>query len=89
MRAALPLALALAACTGAGDAMPPGTTAGDCGSCHTEQHAEWSTSRHASSATSPVFEAMLPRVEAAWGPSARAACVSCHSPGHGGDDAIA
>ncbi len=31
---------------------------------------------------------MLPRVAAAWGDDARARCVSCHAPGHGGDDGI-
>jgi hypothetical protein len=35
-----------------------------------------------------VLEAMLPAVEKAWGSVARARCVACHSPGHGGDATI-
>ena len=31
---------------------------------------------------------MLPRVAAAWGDDARARCVACHAPKHGGDDGI-
>jgi hypothetical protein len=35
-----------------------------------------------------VFEAMLPSVEKAWGSVAKARCVACHSPGHGGEATI-
>ncbi len=35
-----------------------------------------------------MFQALLPRVAAAWGDDARARCVSCHAPKHGGDDGI-
>jgi hypothetical protein len=35
-----------------------------------------------------VFQAMLAPVEKAWGAVAKARCVACHAPGHGGDEAI-
>ncbi len=35
-----------------------------------------------------MFQALLPKVAAAWGDDARVRCVSCHSPKHGGDDGI-
>lgn len=82
--AALPLILA--GCLG--PSLPLGTRAQDCGGCHADQHAAWSSSPHANSARSPVFEAMLGPVEKAWGSAARARCVACHSPGYGGDEAI-
>jgi hypothetical protein len=63
-------------------------SASDCASCHAEQHDGWSRSRHGQSLSSPVFQALLPKVELAWGRAARARCVACHSPGHGGDDVI-
>lgn len=84
----LALIIALSACASAEPEMPGGTTAERCGACHVEQYAQWRSSAHARSATSPVFEALLPRVEASWGEGARAACESCHAPGHGGDEAI-
>lgn len=80
------LMLLLSGCGGA--ALPHGTTASSCAGCHVEEHTAWSTTAHASSAGSPVLLALLPRVEAAWGPSARARCVACHAPGFGGDDGI-
>lgn len=81
------LALLLAGCGGA-TGLPHGADAASCGACHLSQAAGWRTSRHAQSLASPVFNALLPRVEAAWGRPAKARCVSCHAPGHGGDDAI-
>lgn len=82
--------LTLASCAGEGPA--GGARAESCGECHSAEHEEWSGSRHASGAateaTSPVFQALLPRVEAVWGSVARARCVSCHTPGFGGDEAI-
>lgn len=72
-------ALALVAC-GAPTTFGPASSA--CGACHAPQAAEWSASRHATGAASPVFLALLPRVEAAWGPTARARCVACHRPAH-------
>ncbi len=71
-----------------GTALPHGARAGDCGTCHREAHDGWSRSAHAQSAASPVFVALLPKVEAAWGATARARCVSCHAPGFGGDSSI-
>lgn len=71
-----------------GPALPLGTRAEDCGTCHEAQRAQWQGSRHAASARSPVFEAMLAPVEKAWGTAAKARCVACHAPGHGGDEGI-
>lgn len=86
---ALLAALGLASLLGCGAAaLPHGADAASCGSCHAAQHTAWSTTVHAKSAASPVLLALLPRVEAAWGPSARARCVACHAPGFGGDDGI-
>ena len=59
-----------------------------CQSCHPMQQAEWRTARHSQPADSPVFVALLPEVEQAWGPGARARCMSCHEPGHGGEASI-
>ena len=84
-----PIALCLAGCMSDPSApLPAGARAEDCGSCHITEHAEWTSSRHADSAGSPVLAAMLPLVEAAWGPFARTRCQGCHAPGHGGDDGI-
>ena len=80
--------LVLAACAPARAALPHGANADACGTCHETQHAAWSTSAHATSGTSPVFVAMLPEVERAWGSTARERCVDCHAPAHGGDDGI-
>ncbi|MBL8912822.1 MAG: hypothetical protein JNM17_19170 [Archangium sp.] len=52
-----------------------------CGTCHATQFTAWNTSAHARSGTSPVFDALLPRVERAWGTTARTQCLSCHQPG--------
>lgn len=83
-------ALGLPAC--AGDPLPGGARAEDCGQCHIAEYNAWSGSRLAvgadADATSPVFRALLPRVAAAWGSVARARCVSCHSPGFGGDHGV-
>ncbi|MFZ5442664.1 MAG: multiheme c-type cytochrome [Myxococcota bacterium] len=84
MRAALASALVLVGCAGP----LADTDARSCGSCHVEQLANWEGSAHARSTSSPVFQALLPRVEAAWGATARAQCVACHQPGHGGDATI-
>jgi len=87
---------ALASCgVGAGcstpsatEALPFGARAEDCASCHADHAAEWRTSPHARAAASPVFAAMLPVVESAWGVVARQRCEGCHAPGHGGDEGI-
>lgn len=88
LAATLAATACIGGCVGDGDALPFGTRAEDCGACHAAQHAEWSASRHAASAASPVFEALLPRVADRWGTVARDRCLACHAPGHGGDDAI-
>lgn len=80
--------LLLVACLGVHDALPYGTTAEDCALCHADHAVEWEASAHARGASSTVFQAMLPEVEAAWGTFARQTCEQCHAPGHGGDEAI-
>lgn len=64
------------------------TAEASCASCHADHGAAFESSPHARAAESPVFEAMLPRVEASWGAAARARCVTCHQPDHGDDAAI-
>ncbi len=80
----------VAACTsGAPDELLPfGARAEDCGACHEEHLAEWQGSAHGRSGSSPVFAALLPEVERAWGAFARSRCEGCHAPGHGGDESI-
>ena len=84
----LSLVIALAACTTTEPAAPHGSSAESCGSCHAEQYDAWRASSHARGTTSDAFQALLPHVEASWGETARDRCVSCHSPGHGDDEAI-
>ncbi len=82
-------AVSLAACTAERSAaLPFGTDAASCSTCHEAEHEAWSTSPHATSGTSPVFEALLERVGESWGDAAADACVDCHQPGHGGDVGI-
>ncbi len=89
MRVGLLALLGLAACAGpTSDPLPLGRDAASCGSCHEAHYDAWRGSPHAGSAASPVLAAMLPDVEAAWGPLARQACESCHAPGHGEDEGI-
>lgn len=90
MRPALALLalLVLAGCArSTGNGLPSNAEA-TCASCHADHAAAFESSPHARAARSPVFEAMLPRVEASWGSAARARCVSCHQPEHGDDAAI-
>lgn len=70
------------------EALPYGARSEDCASCHADHADEWRTSPHARAAASPVFAAMLPAVENAWGVVARQRCEGCHAPAHGGDDGI-
>lgn len=54
-----------------------------CGGCHPEQYADWERSPLARAGTrSPVFTALVKRVEQDWGSSAADACQSCHQPEH-------
>ncbi len=78
----------LASGCGAAPSLPHGADAASCGTCHATQLETWRTSAHARGTASPVFQALLPRVEAAWGAAARQQCVSCHAPAHGGDDVV-
>jgi hypothetical protein len=83
------VAALVAGCGGSPDAaLPYGSRAEDCGSCHADHFAEWSQSSHARSADSPVRAALMPHVERAWGSFARSRCDGCHAPGHGGDAGI-
>lgn len=84
---ALTIALSVAAC-GSSLGLASSPESGECGTCHAEQHDAWRTSAHATGGTSPVFQAMLPHVEAAWGKGARQRCESCHEPGHAPDGGI-
>lgn len=74
---------ALLACSGRPDL--DGAADEGCGSCHARQADEHASSAHGSSADSPVFGALRPRVEAAWGEAARKRCDGCHTPGHTSD----
>lgn len=80
------LVLTLWAC--AEPALPYGAASASCASCHPDHAAEWAGSGHGSSASSPVFTAILPRVEAAWGGFARDTCEGCHAPGARGDEGL-
>lgn len=62
------------------EALPYGASNAECGGCHADQALDFERSAH--TASSPVFEALLPRVETAWGEEARARCVQCHAPSH-------
>lgn len=54
---------------------PPGLglSAADCGRCHGERHAEWSSSQHAGAWSDPAFQA-------AWRPWPNGWCLNCHLP---------
>lgn len=66
----------------ASEALPHGDSRASCATCHPAQSDAFATSAHSRSSSSPVLEAMLPRVESAWGAAARARCESCHAPAH-------
>jgi hypothetical protein len=66
-------------------ALPFGTEATNCATCHEVEYEAWSSSPHATSGTSPVFEALVAEVGERWGERAADACIDCHQPGHGGD----
>lgn len=88
-----PVLAAVTALSGcAAESLPGGGRAEECGQCHVAEYDAWSASRMAAGSdgegTSPVFKAMLPGVEEAWGKVARARCVSCHQPGFAGDEGI-
>lgn len=59
-----------------------------CATCHADHAAAFELSRHGRATQSPVFQAMLPRVEASWGAAARARCEGCHAPAHGDDASL-
>lgn len=48
--------------------------ANDCGSCHSEVAAEWSTSAHAHAWRDPQFQAEWKKDKELW------LCVTCHAP---------
>lgn len=68
-------------------ALPYGARSEDCGGCHAEHYAEHAVSGHGVGG-SAVFDALLPRVEEAWGSLARQQCEGCHRPGFGEDPAV-
>lgn len=82
-------AFALGCAQPAGEPLPLGASSESCGSCHEAHFEEHANSPHGASAASPVFSAMLPDVERAWGAAARATCEGCHGPEHAeGDEGI-
>jgi hypothetical protein len=64
------------------EALPYGADNASCASCHVAQGEDFARSAHDQSAQSPVFNSLLPHVDAAWGSLARARCESCHAPVH-------
>ncbi len=89
MRVAIALsALLVVGCGSESSAVPFGSGASDCAHCHAEHAEQFESAAHARSSRSPVFEALLPHVEEAWGSAARARCVGCHSPRHGTDESV-
>ena len=64
------------------------TSSAECASCHADHGDAFAASHHAHATESPVYQALLPRVEASWGAAARARCVGCHEPPHGDDAQI-
>ena len=85
---ALGVGLVAAACVGPEPALPFGARSDDCAGCHAIIAAEWAASPHARAVESPVFQALLPEVEAVWGSAARQTCEGCHAPGHSDEPAI-
>ena len=80
---ALSLALLFAAgCGPTTEVLPLGASNAECAGCHVDQGEDFSRSAHARATESPVFSALLPHVESAWGAGARARCVGCHAPRH-------
>lgn len=84
----LVFAIALAACTDppAGHGVRVDPSSSSCGTCHARQYREWQDSPLSRGTSSPVFAALVERVEARWGSSAAETCVACHQPRHGGPD---
>lgn len=71
-----------------GEALPLGSTAEDCGTCHADHYAAWETSSHGTSGTSALFLALRDEAERSWGETSARACDGCHAPGWGGDTTI-
>ncbi len=55
------------------DRRPTSWRASECGECHTAEHAEWQTSRHAVASTNPTFTASWENWPNGW-------CLECHAP---------
>lgn len=75
------VAVLLAACAGPSDPLPLGPSTESCASCHEDQAEAFASSGHARP-RSPVFEALMSRIESAWGAAARQRCEGCHEPRH-------
>ena len=88
MRTLVVVALLVAGCGHDAGTGLPSNAERECASCHVGHAAAFESSSHAHASRSPVFQALLPRVEASWGAAARARCVACHEPPHGEDAAI-
>lgn len=71
-----------AGCGPTTEVLPLGASNAECAGCHVDQGEDFSRSAHARASESPVFVALLPHVEDAWGADARARCVGCHAPQH-------
>lgn len=68
--------------------LPHGSSAASCGTCHESQLNGLQHSAHSRGTSSPVFSALLPRVERAWGSAARERCVACHAPAHDEESSV-
>ncbi len=78
----------IVACGSSGDGVRGDAGASACGSCHTTEYADWSSSRLAKSGTSPLFTALAASAGQAWGAAARTRCETCHQPDFAGDHSI-
>lgn len=77
------LVVLLSGCRGPlSEALPYGADNETCASCHVSQGESFARSAHGQSAESPVFQALLPHVEHAWGAQASSRCIGCHAPSH-------
>lgn len=69
-------------------ALPNGAGSTSCGDCHETHFDDFAFSPHARSADSPILQAMIVRVQQAWGQNAAERCVACHAPEHAPDPGI-
>lgn len=79
---ALVLTVPLQGCEGPAEAPHTSPESASCGGCHPAQYDRWAASPLATGSGSPVFSALVERVEESWGEVAAETCRGCHSPGH-------